>query len=140
MLRLGRATFSTFIEVELNREGTKEYYRFFPIPSRKFLYQLGVLGWLDAIPNQRGSTKALKVLAILMFMWSFSFYFRSFPAQADPTIGRIYEISNHGAALFLTRGEWLTHNILLAASIVCGLVAFCLDFQRGAFLVAPSKK
>jgi hypothetical protein len=103
--------------------------------------QLHVHGWLAAVtlpsitsskPIRRAG-KTLKFLGVLLFVWSFSFYLRSFPTQPDIAAGRVYEFGSHGSVGFLTRGEWLAHNLLFASSLVCGLAGFLLDLSSGVF-------
>ena len=59
----------------------------------------------------KGLAIASLVLAVISFGWSVSFAFRKFPTTPQPDIGRIYPLNNHGWFTYLTRREWLEHNI-----------------------------
>ena len=77
---------------------------------------------LDRIPAStlRRVAIILAVIAVSLFVWGLSFYFRDFPTSPDVVGGRVYPLNNHGHVTYLTRGEWINKRIapLLAVAVL----------------------
>lgn len=74
--------------------------------------------------------------AVAAFALGISFYYLGLPTDADPDVGRIYPLNNHGYITFMTRKQYLVHiicsNLFMLPFVIAVLIDYFYDpFDRG---------
>lgn len=62
-----------------------------------------------------------------------SFYYRGFPSQPQPELGRTYPINNHGFPLYLTQKEDFEQTLASVLAVLLFAAAAILDHFFDAF-------
>jgi len=71
--------------------------------------------------------------SVATFAYGMSFYYLGLPTTPDPEIGRIYPLNNHGYYTFMTRRQYLEHEICIDIFMLPFVIAILIDYFYDPF-------
>ncbi len=73
------------------------------------------------------------VAAVVTFALGISFYYLNLPPYADPDVGRVYPLNNHGYITFMTYKQYLVHEICSSLFMLPFVIAVLIDYFYDPF-------